>query len=64
MVTREKLMEIVKSVLNDYAQIQYSYGQVERQTVFDRDKGRFLLMIDGWDNSKRVHGSDRRANQE
>ena len=56
MVTREKLIEIVEGVLGDYARIKYSYGQVDRQTVFDRDKGRFLLMIDGWDTGKRVHG--------
>ena len=56
MVAREKLIEIVKSVLNDYANIRYTYGQVDRQTVFDRNKRRFLLMIDGWDNGKRVHG--------
>jgi XisI protein len=55
-VAREKLIEIVESVLDDYARIKYVYDQVERQTVFDRNKGRFLLMIDGWDNDKRVHG--------
>jgi hypothetical protein len=56
MVPREKLIEIVEGVVDDYARIKYVYDQVERQSVFDRDKGRFLLMIAGWNKGKRVHG--------
>ena len=56
MVTREKMIEVVESVLGEYASIPYRYGEIERQAVFDREKGRFLLMIDGWENKKRAHG--------
>ena len=56
MVAREKLVEVVESVLDDYASIPYSYGEIEQQTVFDRQKGRYLLMFDGWLNEEREHG--------
>jgi XisI protein len=56
MVSRQRLIEVIEQVLEDYASIQYSHGEVSRKTAFDRTRGRFLLMIDGWENERRVHG--------
>ena len=56
MATLEHFISIVEATLEDYAQIQYSSGKVERRTVFDRPKGRFLLMLEGWEGETRVHG--------
>jgi hypothetical protein len=56
MVSRERLIEVIEYVLEDYASIPYSHGDVSRKTAFDRIRGRFLLMIDGWENERRVHG--------
>ena len=46
----------VERVLSDYArQYPYAYGDIQRQTVFDRAGDHYLLMSVGWDDG-RVHG--------
>ena len=49
--------QIIKHVLTEYAQIPYAYGEIETETVFDREHDRYLLVNVGWDNDRRVHGS-------
>lgn len=48
--------DIVERVLREYASIPYSYGKLQRQTVFDRERDHYLLMTVGWDKN-RVHGA-------
>jgi len=43
--------------LNEYAAIPYAYGEVERRTIFDREKDNYLLYIVGWDAGEIVHGT-------
>lgn len=47
---------LIEKILNEYASIPYAHGNLEAQTIFDRDKGRYLLLTLGWDGHKRVHG--------
>jgi hypothetical protein len=47
---------IIENVLTEYSKYPYSYGQIERQLVFDRTRDHYLLMSVGWDK-RRVHGS-------
>lgn len=47
---------VIEKIINDYARLKYSHGQVERHTVFDREQNRYLLMIVGIDSGKMVHG--------
>jgi hypothetical protein len=47
--------DTIERVLTDYAKYPYSYGQIERQLVFDRERDHYLLMSVGWDKH-RVHG--------
>ena len=56
MATLEHLISTVEATLEDYAQIQYSSGEISRHTVFDRSRGRFLIMLEGWEGETRVHG--------
>jgi hypothetical protein len=56
MGTRERDRELVQRVLTDYAQVPYAHGAIERETVFDREGDRYLLMLVGWDGIRRVHG--------
>ena len=56
MATLEHLISTVEATLEDYAQIQYSSGEISRRTVFDRSRGRFLIMLEGWEGETRVHG--------
>ncbi len=55
MDTVDNYREIIERVLTEYAQLPYSYGEIERQTVFDRERDHYLLLSVGWDKS-RVHG--------
>ncbi|MGK7928127.1 MAG: XisI protein [Spirulina sp.] len=48
--------QIIEQTINEYAQLRYSLGEVEKHTVFDREKNRYLLMIVGKDGDKMVHG--------
>lgn len=51
----ESYRQIIESVLEEYAKLSYAYGDVQRQTVFDRVGDHYLLVISGWDDG-RVHG--------
>lgn len=52
----EQIRDVICDILTEYAQIPYSYGEIDRKTVFDRVSDRYLLMIVGWEGIKRVHG--------
>ena len=49
---RNKIIEI----LQYYANLKYSYGEVNRQLIIDRDSDNYLIMLEGWDGRERVHG--------
>lgn len=58
MDTRDHDRSVIERVLSDYAAIPYSYGKLESQTVFDRDRDHYLLMVLGEDyRGRRSHGS-------
>ncbi|MEO1396071.1 MAG: XisI protein [Cyanobacteria bacterium J06634_5] len=52
----ENHRQIIKSILNGYAQIQPAYGEISRQTVFDQEQGHYQLINTGWENRRRVYG--------
>ena len=52
----ENYRNIVEKLLREYAAMPYSYGQIERRTMFDRATDACLLYIVGWDRDGRVHG--------
>ncbi|MBM3234662.1 XisI protein [Candidatus Poribacteria bacterium] len=52
----EKYRQIIQEILREYAKIPYAYGELQTQTVFDRDNDHYLLVIIGRDGVKRVHG--------
>ncbi|WP_206079577.1 XisI protein [Polyangium spumosum] len=56
MDTRAVDREVIERVLSEYAAIPYAHGDVQTQTVFDRERGHYLLMIVGREGRKRVHG--------
>lgn len=55
MDTLENYRDIIKRVLTAYAQLPYSYGNLERQLVVDSLTDNYLLMTLGWENQKRIH---------
>ncbi|MFO0604759.1 MAG: element excision factor XisI family protein [Polyangiales bacterium] len=56
MDTRTADCEVIEKALAAYAAVPYAHGDVATETVFDRAAGRFLLMIVGSENRRRVHG--------
>ncbi len=56
MDTRDRLSTSVESVMIEYTKIPYSHGDFQTEAIFDRTRGRFVLMNVGWDDRTRVHG--------
>lgn len=46
----------MQQILTRYAQIQPAYGEIERETIFDRDRDRYQVVNTGWENRRRVYG--------
>ena len=47
--------DIVEKVLDVYTKTPYSHGDLICEAIFDRTRGRFVLMTLGWDDDERVH---------
>jgi XisI protein len=48
---------LVKRVIEDYARLKPSYGDIEVETIFDDARGHYELVYAGWNGRQRVHGS-------
>ena len=48
--------QIVEAKLKEFVNIQYAYGNIQNEIVFDRAENRYLVMSVGWHNAKRIHG--------
>jgi hypothetical protein len=46
----------VERLLTDHARIPFSHGDLQLQTVFDRESDHYLLMVMGREGGRRVHG--------
>ncbi len=53
----ELYRSIVVEILAKYSQYKPSYGQVEIEQIFDRDRDRYQLLAIGWNQQKRIHGT-------
>ncbi len=49
--------ELIERILLEQTRIPYSHGDIQFETVFDRVKDRYLVMLVGWEGVRRVHGS-------
>jgi len=52
----ETYRQLIRKILTEYAQIPYAYGDIQLETVFDSESDRYLLVILGRENARRVHG--------
>jgi hypothetical protein len=57
MDTINHFRDIIEQVLLAHANIPSSTGDVQFQTVFDRDNGHYLLVQVGWGKQKRIYGT-------
>jgi len=46
--------DLVEQVLEVYTKIPYAHGDLTCEAIFDRPRGRFVLMTLGWDGEERV----------
>lgn len=56
MATAESDRQLIESIIREYARIPYSYGELQIQTVFDREQDHYLLIVLGWEGIRREHG--------
>lgn len=56
MDTLENYRQIIRRILTEYARVPYAYGEIQIEPVFDRESDRYLLIILGRENDRRVHG--------
>ena len=57
MDTNASYQEIVKDVIDKYAKLRPSHGQIRLDTVFDEEQDRYALMQVGWDRGARIRGN-------
>lgn len=55
-INLEYWREVIEKALLDYASIPYSYSEVKKETVFDRSRDRYLVLIHGWEGYRYEHG--------
>jgi hypothetical protein len=48
--------QIIRNVLLPYTQITYANVPVRNIAVFDDEHGQYLIMSDGWDGVRHLHG--------
>jgi hypothetical protein len=48
--------EKIKNILTDYVSIPYSQGDIKSKLIISNDENNYLVMTEGWQNKKRVHG--------
>lgn len=53
----DEIRKIIETVLTEYAQIPYAFGDIQTEVVFDRNNDRYLLVNVGWENDRRIHGT-------
>ncbi|MEZ4511571.1 MAG: XisI protein [Chloroflexota bacterium] len=47
----------IKQVIESYAELRPSHGNIQLESIFDEKRKRFALMQIGWDRGRRVHGN-------
>ena len=52
----DKYRNYIQQIIKDYGQYKLSYGEVEVQTIFDRERDNYQLLNVGWYGNKRIRG--------
>ncbi len=48
--------DCLEQILQAYADIPYRYGDVKTYVVVSRDRNHYMLIHEGWEMNRRVHG--------
>jgi hypothetical protein len=57
MDTLNEYRQIIRKLINDYAQYQPANGDVQVEVVIDEEHDHYELMYAGWGGLHRIHGS-------
>ena len=52
-----RYQQIIKNVIETYARLRPSHGDIRLDVVFDETRDRYALMQVGWDRGRRVRGN-------
>lgn len=52
----DRYRDLIERILKEYAQVRYSYGNLENRVVFDRERDQYALISLGWSQKHREHG--------
>ncbi|BAZ16551.1 fdxN element excision controlling factor protein XisI [Calothrix sp. NIES-4071] len=47
--------EKVKTILTEYAEHKYSYGNIDVEKIFDKERDHYQILSIGWNNQKRIY---------
>ena len=53
----ELYREIICNLLTEYAQVITLGGEIESETIFDKEKDRYLLVHLGWKGQQRIYSA-------
>ena len=56
MDTNRTYQQLIERILTEYTQVPYAYGDIQIQTIFDREGLHYLIMLVGREGPRRVHG--------
>lgn len=48
--------QLIRQILTGHTLVPYAYGDIQFELAFDSENDRYLLMIVGRENDRRVHG--------
>lgn len=51
----DRYRDILRRVIEDYASVKYSYGNIRSEVVIDPVHDHYELMAVGWDDYRRIH---------
>jgi hypothetical protein len=57
MDTLDQWRDTLEKILQHYADIPYRFGEINSYVVVSRDRNHFILMNEGWEGHRRVHGT-------
>jgi hypothetical protein len=52
----EQYRTYIQQLLKQHAKYKAAHGEVEAQTIFDKENDRYLLVHVGWNGSHRIYG--------
>jgi XisI protein len=52
----ERYRQFIRQILIEHGQIKPAYGEIEMQTLFDRESDRYQVVRAGWLQGQRVYG--------